>query len=683
MRRRPRTVRRLTLLSSVLALAWMPTARAETVTTHDLQQMSLTNFVDATDLEDLANMVVTDTKIAQSADSVTQKIVVMRRDEIERQVAVTRNLADLMRHTSGQFVNVLSRNDANWGAYAGLGPKYNSYLLDGLPIDSFVDAMSLSPDILERVEMHKGPASVLYSNYLTMDFAGNVAPLAGTTNFVLRRRVDETSTRVSLGAGSWDTYSGRAYHQGRQGDLSYFVGGNVERANYTQYGMPDSWLQTVKSPDTRKSRLFGSLNYDFGRPDHSATLFVHRTDHSGDVGRPNRDFEHRYDTLNFTYDNRFADDWHVQFKLGERRYDRHYSNDNWPADLTLTGSERVRQTIRPIDLTFSYRHGGSLLTAGIDRQSAHYRTSRRGVTAPDITENDATAHSTGFFLQEKVQWNDWVFRAGVRHNDIKHEYALLGGNRPDTDSASWQKNLWSLGLRYKLNEATAIYANAGTSFMVPAAKQIGGTVSSPGGSGQLANAGLRPESGLGQDIGVDWKPLGSLNIGVRYFANTIDDAIVDSAVGATQSISQNAGRTEARGFELDLSYEPTDRITGFFNVTHNHSRITRTNDADQLDAQVPMVPDLVANVGVLLRLPQMTTLQATYHWVGTYYDSASRSSRIEYGNYGVASVRLNKDYASGLGLILEVSNLANRRHEMPWGFRNPGTSVFAGLTQRF
>jgi hypothetical protein len=37
------------------------------------------------------------------------------------------------------------RNGANWGSYGGLGPKYNSCLLDGLPIDSFVDTMSLDP----------------------------------------------------------------------------------------------------------------------------------------------------------------------------------------------------------------------------------------------------------------------------------------------------------------------------------------------------------------------------------------------------------------------------------------------------------------------------------------------------------------------------------------------------------
>ncbi|WP_374501406.1 TonB-dependent receptor plug domain-containing protein [Zoogloea sp.] len=99
-----------------------------------IENLPLAGFVEVTSLEQLGNLVVTDTKLGQSADTVTQRIVVLRSEEIERLPTPNRNLAELMRHTSGQFVNVLSRNDANWGSYAGLGPKYNSYLLDGLPI---------------------------------------------------------------------------------------------------------------------------------------------------------------------------------------------------------------------------------------------------------------------------------------------------------------------------------------------------------------------------------------------------------------------------------------------------------------------------------------------------------------------------------------------------------------------
>ena len=279
----------------LVALTALPTlAGAAPSDEATLRSLPLGMFVDATSLEQLANMVVTDTKVAQSPDSVTQKIVVLHGDDIERQPDVNRNLAELLRYTSGQFVNVLSRNDANWGSYAGLGPKYNTYLLDGIPIDSFVDAMSLDSSAIERIEMQKGPASVLYSNYMTMDFAGNEAPLAGTTNFILKNRVDTPLTRLSAGIGSYGTYTEHVYTQGRNSNLSFIFGAGNEHSDYTQYGPPKSWLQTVELPEYDKIKVFGNLNYELGRPDHTLSLFIHHTSHNGDMGRPNRDFQHSH-----------------------------------------------------------------------------------------------------------------------------------------------------------------------------------------------------------------------------------------------------------------------------------------------------------------------------------------------------------------------------------------------------
>ena len=243
-----------------------------------------------------------------------------------------------------------------------------------------------------------------------MDFAGNETPLAGTTNFILKDRIDRPVTRLSAGYGSYGTYAGRAYHQNSSGNLSYLFGLAGEHSDYTQYGASDSWLQTVKSPEYDKTRLFGKLGYALGRPDHTLSLFLHHTRHDGDVGRPNRDFENRYDTLNFAYNNQFSPSLHLQFKAGERRYERESGNDNYPASLDSTGHDRTRQTIRPMDLTLSYLHGrDSLLTLGMDHQRVHYRTGSRSAAGVDSLQNDIEARSTGYFAQEKVQWGDWVF----------------------------------------------------------------------------------------------------------------------------------------------------------------------------------------------------------------------------------------------------------------------------------
>ena len=656
----------------------------------NVKAMPFSGFVDITSLEELANMVVTDTKVPQMRNSVTQNIAVLRSDEFEQQTTYNRNIAELMLYTSGQFVNVLSRNDANWGSYAGLGPKYNSYLLDGVPIDSFADPMSLDPWAIERVEVYKGPASVLYSNYLSMDFAGNEAPLAGTTNLILKEHIDTTLTRVQAGYGSYGTVNGRAYHQGRQNDLSYFFGVSDEKSSYTQFGAPNSWLQTVAAPDYNKLKGYGKLSYAFGRNDHVLSLFAQATDHSGDMGRPNRDFKHTYGTFNLTYGNQINDSLHLQFKAGDRSYDRRFGNDNFPVSLAPTSHDETRQNIRPLDLTLSYQHAeNALLTTGIDRQTVNYRTdsiSNGGVVTP---QNSVDARSTGVYAQEKFQLGDWVLRAGVRRNIINHDYALLGGNVPATANAAWSKNLWSLGVRYNFSPNLSVYANAGTSFMTPAAKQIGGTILLPADNGQLPNPALSPETGLGQDIGIDWRPSQTLTLGMRGFVNKVDSAIVDNVVSIapSQTRAANEGSATATGFELDIKQSMSADTQWFANLTATHTVIDDPINADQNGTSIPFAPDYVTNVGLATRIAGDMEVSTYYHRVGRYWDSASRSGRLPFGNYGMLNMRLQKELmhstSSRAGLFIDLNNLTNRRFDMPWGFRDPGFNAFAGLNINF
>ncbi|HMW52402.1 MAG TPA: TonB-dependent receptor [Rhodocyclaceae bacterium] len=677
-------------LASTFVLISAPSLADAPADPGEIRNLPLSGFVDQLSLEQLGNLVVTDTKLAQAADTVTQRIVVLRNEDIERQPAHSGNLAELMRPTSGQFVNVLSRNDANWGSYAGLGPKYNSYLLDGLPIDSFVDAMSLDPSAIERVEVHKGPASVLYSNYLTMDFVGNETPLAGTTNFVLKSRVDTPLTRVAAGAGSWGTVFGKAYAQGTQGNLGYIVSANLEHSDYTQYGTRNSWLQTTQAPAYQKNRFFGNFSYAFDRPDHTVTVFYQRTLHQGTMGRPNRGFDHTYDTLNFAYSNTFSDDWNIQFKYGERRYDRRFANDNYPTDLSLSNHEFTRQTIRPADLTLSHRHWGeSLLTAGVDGQWVDYQTDVQDPVGAVTPSNRAQARSTGYFVQEKLVWDAWVLRGGVRHDTIHHDYDLLGGITPATRSAAWSKNLWSFGTRYNADPGLAFYGNVGSSFMAPAAKQIGGTVAVPTASGELPNPGLKPETGVGRDVGVNWRASQALTLDLRGFLNTINDAIVTNIVSAapSQVRSENAGKARAMGYEVDLRYAASSETSVFGNLTRTHTRVTDPTNADHDGTAIPFAPDTLANAGVLASLPGDMSVATYYHWVGRYYDSTSRSARLGFGQYGVVNVRVQKplyrDARAAVHLTVDLNNLTDRHHAMPFDFRDPGFNGFAGVDVRY
>ena len=245
----------------------------------------------------ISEVVVTGSKSPQSTGNVTQKIDIIDVKELTKLVIGNRNIAEAIMYTPGASVSTLSRNDANWGTYGGIGAKYSTYMLQGLPIDAFVDPMSLDLAAVSRIEVQRGPASVLYPNYLSQDFAGNQSPLAGTINIILKEKIDKPLTSVSTSYGSYNTLNGQFYHQGSTKNLNYFTGATYESSDYTNYGTENSWLNMQKNPEYRKTKIYGGATwYPAGNDKQKFTLFLNKTFHTGDAGRVYRGFDNDYGT---------------------------------------------------------------------------------------------------------------------------------------------------------------------------------------------------------------------------------------------------------------------------------------------------------------------------------------------------------------------------------------------------
>lgn len=638
-------------------------------------------------------IVVSAQKVETEQRRVTQKIDVYTEQDIQNRTLVNRNLAEIFLYSPGAFINTLSRNDANWGSYGGLGPKYNTYLLDGLPIDSFVDPMSLDYLNLERAEIHRGPASIMYANYMSMDFAGNQAPLAGISNLITKEKITEPFTLISLGGGSWNTIEGRIYHQGHREDLHYFIGGTYEQSDYKNYGTNPSWLNMINSPDYKKGKLYFKTTY-FIEPNKSkVSLFAHHTMHDGDTGRPNRAFNHQYDLVNAAYQNQIMDNLIINFKAGYRYYDRSWEEDNFPVNLQLREKDGVIQNVVPADLSLSFRHWGeSLLTFGSDFQFVTYRTYAKvnGITS---TGNKMHAFQNGVYLEEKIIYGPWVLRAGGRYAYTGHSYDLIGGVVPEISSKSWHRGLWSAGLRFNAMDNLAFFANGGSSYVVPSAKSIGGTLKAgdrgvPGKNGQLPNPGLKPESGIGSDVGAEYWPLKNLSMTLRGFYNVVNDVIVENVVSRNPSQSQsvNAGDSTALGVEYDVTHYVNRYVTWFANFTYMNTNVKNDLDPAQNDSDIPFVPKWLTNVGVTLNLPYNISVSPYFHFVGHYYDSTDKFNRQQFGNYGVfnAKVRagLFKTRICEGFLNLDLNNLGNRRYANPWQFQDPGINFLARLELR-
>jgi iron complex outermembrane recepter protein len=636
---------------------------------------------------------VTGSKTEEPQRDTTQRVGVISSDEIAARSTSSRNITELIQYQPGVSVTVLSRSDANWGSYGGLGPKYTTYLLDGLPIDSFVDTMSLDPWAFARVETHQGPASVLYSNYFSADFAGTQAPLAGITNLVLKERIAAPVTHIVLDGGSWNTLGARLYHEDHAGNLHYFVGTTYEQSDYTDYGAPNSWLGMLDDPAYKKMKVYGRATY-FAGSRQKLSVFAQHTLHNGFTGRINRDYDHNYDTVNVGYANDVTETLGLQVKTGLRKYDRRWGDDNYPAGLALVDHSGVQQTIVPIDALVTVKHrGNSSLAIGADGQFATYTTYTEP-NAARTTDNESSTASTGVYLQEKYVSGRWVLRAGGRVNRVTDTYTRIGSSAPGLADHAWTKVLWSTGARVTITDKVAAFANAGSSFVSPAAKAVGGTLKAAdagivGRNGQLPNPNLKPESGVGSDFGIDLAPAPGMTLGLRGFYNRVTDAIVDNVVSGTPSQTQsvNAGNARSYGFELVYDQRVVSRLHAFANVTRTASRIENPIDQDQNGSDLSFVPGYVFNAGVAWDATDRLRLSPYLHAVGTYYDSTSLEGRSAFGPYQVVNLKVEQTVSSRAGravvLFADLNNLTNQRYVMPWQFRDPGFNMIAGLDLHF
>ncbi|MEZ5196365.1 MAG: TonB-dependent receptor [Bacteroidales bacterium] len=648
------------------------------------------------DTVSLEEVVVTGSKQYRSAGTVTQKIDIISSKTIESSIMGNNNIAEILSQEPGASVSVLSRNDANWGTYSGIGPKYSTYMLNGLPLDAFVDPMSLDLNAFERIEIQRGPASVLYPNYLSQDFAGNQSPLAGTVNLILKENIKKREAVFQTGYGSFNTLNTQAYHQNVKDNVNYFAGVNFENSDYTDYGTENSWLNMQKDPEYQRLKVFAGANLFYGtNKNNRLSAFVNKTRHQGDAGRVYRGFKHDYTTINIAQSTEISEDLNFHASVGFRIYDRTWQESIYNTIDSLVSNNGVNQKIIPVDANLTWKHGqNNLLTVGTDYQNAQYYTTSDPLVGYDTYGNKSRAFQSGVYVQEELNLGGLTARAGLRYNYIKTTIDLISGGNAGEPETDYSNLLWSAGLKYRLLPVLTIYANAGNSFLPPGLKSMGGTIKLsdegvPNMNGQLPNPDLKPESGMATDLGVNFSLLENLNLSARGFIMMVDDAIIDIRVSETPSQSQsiNAGKTSSSGFEIEASQQLNNFFSWFANYTYMNTSIENEKDADQDGATVPFAPEHVAIAGLTLETGFGLTFRPVLNYNDGYYDSSSKSGRKKFTPGALinvyASQLITENDTYSFNLFATVYNLTNNKYEMPWQFQNTGLAINGGIRIQF
>src|SRR5262249_31326640 len=163
---------------------------------------------------ELDPVVLTATKLETRAEQLGASVTVVPGDDVQRYHY--ESVEDILRNVPGVEI----RRSGSYGKVSNIsirGANANQVqvLVDGVrvksPTTGQADLSDISPDLIERIEVIRGPQSTLYG----------ADAIGGVVNIITKKSKGPFSATAEGGAGNYDTYTGRGWVGGAYSILDY------------------------------------------------------------------------------------------------------------------------------------------------------------------------------------------------------------------------------------------------------------------------------------------------------------------------------------------------------------------------------------------------------------------------------------------------------------------------------
>ena len=494
----------------------------------------------ARDTARIAPVVVTATRSPLPAERTPASVTVVTGERLRAEGITT--LADALRSVPGlSIVQSGSFGGATSVFIRGGESKYTKILVDGVPMNDAggaFDLSTLSTDNLDRIEVVRGPASVLYGS----------DAMAGVVQLFTRRGSGAVHGDLSARAGGFGSRDVEASVRGGDARLSY----SVAAARHVTDGFQafnSGFRQGVASA------LVGATRGAF---DASVSArFTNRelhfpTNGTGQVVDSNA--VRRDDRLGIGLDAGYRASSIATFRAALASHDVHGVTDDQPDSpgddgYAYSTSERSRRRSGDlrVELALPAR---STLTLGAQVERKWQETATRSNFGDDAPP-PATRRSTGGYAQLLLAPAEMATVA-------------LGGRYEHNEQFG---DFWTYRAAGStvLPTATRVRASVGTAFREP-------TFLETEGSGfVIGNRALNPEHALSADAGIE-QALGVARIGATWFANSFRD-MIDYLYSPTEPNYFNVARTRASGLELEGRLDLPSGVHADASFTHLSARV--------------------------------------------------------------------------------------------------------------
>lgn len=506
-------------------------------------------------------------------------------------------------------------------------PQYMGLM--GHPLaDSYQSMMT------ERVEVVRGPASVLYGSNA----------MGGVINIITKKqRRDGSHNSAQLMYGSYNTLSAEASSGWKKDKLS--VNGNIG------YNRSDGHRENM---DFKQINGYGKIDYDFTNNWSSfIDLNISNTKSSnpGLISAPiiDNDADITRGVTSFVLENEYektAGAIKFFYNFGKHNINDGYAEGQQPKPYRFNSNDQMLG----ISLYQSYAlFEGNKTTAGFDFQRFGGKAWNK---FPDETKNVQLID---------MHLNDVAGYVNMQQTLLQNKLTLNAGIRLDNHEKNGSEWIPQFGISYTPNASTVIKGIVSKGFRNPTIREM--YMFPP------QNPDLLPERLMNYEISFLQTLLENrLSMGLNLFYIKGDN-MIQVAMVEGKPLNINSGKVENKGFEISANYQASSNLQ----FSANYSLLDMTY-------KILGAPEHKLYVSGNYTKNKWNFSTGIQYVAGLY--KTVRPEPVK-ENFVLWNARVNYRMLDWLNLFLKGENLLGQEYEINAGYPMPKTTIFGGIQLHF
>lgn len=593
-------------------------------------------------------------------------------------------------------------------------------LVDGVQVnDSYNGSVTWSAipvDMVKRVEVLRGPASVLYG--------GNA--LAGVIN-IITKDVDKTSVNLKLSYGSNNTQNHSLYVAGKASDkLDFNV--NYEKKRTDGY-VTDPVLSSKAVFGAETTTNTGAKRWIIGnkgkRQWDENTVGVGFKYHFDESKSLALDFtKNEYEYSYSAPTSYFGDDiikkagtyFSTPGEKASNKYNMTYndSENGWKAVVGYsdqykqhdTSISKATDSSKPnTRFSFDLQKNQTISANNNAVFGLNYRKDEMDATVYKLADKfnsdskiavdsmaSGTNKSFSAYVMDEHKFSDrWTATAGLRYDKWSTDGRILLPNKTEAinyDESTYDNWSPSLSVMYKPEADSSVYLSWGKAFEAPSLYRM---YSSSYSSNvyNIANPNLKPQKAETFELGYKKDLNNKSAIGVSVYDTKYKGLLYKNSLGVVDGMNatcyQNAGEAEAKGFELELNHNFDDKWSAFLNYTYQNPVIKKALKATEKDKYVTAIPKEVFRAGVTYSDDKWSGM-LTGEYISKRFSKTDNSDIVNgvYGSYDpyfIMNMDISYSFNKNYTLTASVNNILDR--DFFNYYYQPGRTYSVELNYRF